>query len=172
MSLAHILSNGSGPDVELLIAAFGAGVLGITFFMQKAVKPQVSVVLLLVTVALGITTFTMGGSESSVNPPAPDVTLTFVSPTNEATVPANEDIEVTIDIEGGQLVSDPNSTVEGGGHLHIYVDGVNVSMPTTETSEIELERGVHVITAEFVSPDHHQFSPRIFEEIEVTADDR
>ncbi|MPZ69991.1 MAG: hypothetical protein GEU71_10750 [Actinobacteria bacterium] len=172
MSLAHILSNSGGPDVELLIAAFGAGVLGIVFFMQKAVKPQVSVVLLLVAVALGITAFSLGGSESGVNPPAPDVALTFVTPSNEATVPSGEDIEVTIDIEGGQLVTDPNSTVEGGGHLHIYVDGVNVSMPTTETSEIELERGVHVITAEFVSPDHHQFSPRIFEEIEVTADDR
>lgn len=172
MSLAHVFSSSGGPDVELLIAAFGAGVLGIVFFMQKAVKPQVSVVLLLVAVALGITAFSMGGSPSSVSPPAPDVTLTFVTPTNEATVPANEDIEVTVDIEGGTLVSDPNSTVAGAGHLHIYVDGVNVSMPSTETSEIELDRGVHVITAEFVSPDHHQFSPRIFEEIEVTADDR
>jgi hypothetical protein len=173
VSLAHVFSSSGGPDVELLIAAFGAGVLGIVFFMQKAVKPQVSVVLLLVAVALGITAFSLGGeSESGANPPAPDVTLTFITPTNEETVPAGEDIEVTVDIEGGQLVTDPNSTVEGGGHLHIYVDGVNVSMPTTETSEIELERGVHVISAAFVSPDHHPFDPPIIEEIEVTADDR
>ncbi|MBK5228996.1 MAG: hypothetical protein JJE05_10870, partial [Actinobacteria bacterium] len=55
MPLAHILSNGGGPDLELLIAAFGAGVLGVIFFLQKAVKPQVSVILLLVAVALGIT---------------------------------------------------------------------------------------------------------------------
>lgn len=153
--------------MQLLIAAFGAGVLGIVFFMQKAVKPQVSVTLLLVAVALGVTAFALGGG-----PSAPDVTLRFVTPTDGATVPANEDIEVTIEVQGGKLVTGTDSTVEGGGHLHIYVDGVTFAMPTTETSEIELERGVHVLSAEFVTPDHHPFSPPIIEEIEVTADDR
>ncbi len=169
MPLAHILSSGGGPDLELLIAAFGAGVLGVVFFLQKAVKPQVSVILLLVAVALGITAFSLGGSDSGATP-APDVTLVFVTPEDGDTVAAGVDIELTVDVQGGELVTDSNSTVEGGGHLHIYVDGVNVSMPSDETSEIELERGVHVVAAEFVSPDHHQFSPRIVEEIDVTAE--
>lgn len=170
MPLAHILSNGGGPDLELLIAAFGAGVLGVIFFLQKAVKPQVSVILLLVAVALGITAFSVGDSGSSANPPAPDVTLVFVTPKDGDTVPAGEDIEVTVEVQGGELVTDPNSTVEGGGHLHIFVDDVNVSMPSSATSEIELERGVHTVSVEFVSPDHHAFSPKIVEEIEVTAE--
>lgn len=170
MPLAHILSSGGGPDLELLIAAFGAGVLGVVFFLQKAVKPQVSVILLLVAVALGITAFSLGGSDSGANPPAPGVTLVFVTPEDGDTVAAGADIELTVDVQGGELVTDPNSTVEGGGHLHIFVDDINVSMPSEETSEIELERGVHTIAAEFVSPDHHQFSPRIVEEIDVTAE--
>lgn len=170
MPLAHILSNGGGPDLELLIAAFGAGVLGVVFFLQKAVKPQVSVILLLVAVALGITAFSLGDSDSGAKPPAPDVTLVFVTPEDGDTVAAGEDIEVTVEVQGGELVTDPNSTVEGGGHLHIFVDDVNVSMPSEATSEIELKRGVHTVSVEFVSPDHHSFSPKLTEEIEVTAE--
>ncbi len=166
--LGHAASAG-GANIELLIAAFGAGLLGVVFFLQKAVKPQVSVVLLVVAIGLGVTAFTLGG-DSSERPPAPDVTLTFEAPVEGATVPAGEKIEVSVDVAGGTLVSDPNTTEEGAGHLHIYVDGTLYSMPSEAASEIELEPGEHLIEAEFVSPDHHSYEPQITTGIDVTAE--
>jgi len=57
--LAHGATHGSGPDVELLFFGGALIVLGIVFFVQKSAKPQVSIVLVLAGLALGVGAFTV-----------------------------------------------------------------------------------------------------------------
>ena len=55
---AHSFTPG-GPDIEMLFLAVALLVLGVVFFFQKNVKPQVPVVLVLISLALGVGAFTI-----------------------------------------------------------------------------------------------------------------
>ncbi len=56
METAHGLTPG-GPDIEMLLLSVALLLLAIVFFVQKSVKPQVPVFLLLASVALGVGAF-------------------------------------------------------------------------------------------------------------------
>ena len=61
MILAHTLGAG-GPDLEMIVLAGALAILGIVFFFQSAVKPVISVVLLIAAVGLGAGAFALGAS--------------------------------------------------------------------------------------------------------------
>lgn len=96
-----------------------------------------------------------------------DAEVAFASPTDGATVPANEPVTIEIDLTGGELATSPS---DAGGHLHIFVDGSVVSMPSGDTAEVELEPGEHELRVEYVDIQHASYDPPIQETISVTAE--
>jgi hypothetical protein len=93
--------------------------------------------------------------------------VSFASPQDGATVPANEPFEVEIDLEGGELAA---SASDAGGHLHIFADGSVLSMPSTTTAEVTLEPGEHELKVEYVDIQHASYDPPVQETITVTAE--
>jgi hypothetical protein len=161
MVFAHTLGSG-GPDLELTLIAGALAVLGIVFFFQKAVKPAVSIGLLAVSIGAGAFAFAMGGDGEPVS--SEDASITILSPADGATVPANEPVEITYEIDPGGLPSDQL------GDMHVYVDGELDSMQMTDVLEVELEPGTHTVGVEAAQPNHASFDPMILDEIELTAD--
>lgn len=96
-----------------------------------------------------------------------DAEVSFATPTDGATLPANEPVDVEIDLTGGELAQ---SASDSGGHLHIFVDGSVVSMPGGDTTEIELEPGEHELRVEYVDIQHAAYDPPVQETITVTAE--
>ena len=174
MVYAHTLGTG-GPDLELILIAGAIGVLGIVFFFQKAVKPVVSIALVVVAIGAGALAFTMGGSDKSeTQQTRPDgaeggvalegASVTILSPADGDSVPANEPVEITYEIDPGGMPTDQL------GDVHVYVDDELQSMQTTDVFEIELEPGTYTVGVEAAQPDHTSFDPRVLDEIELTAE--
>lgn len=169
MQLAHTLGTG-GPEIEFLILAGAMLVLGVAFFFQKGVKPIVSLILVLGAFALSAGAFIFKSDTSTAPAAAIDAAITIESPAAGDTVPANDPLQLTVDLQGGRLTAENASDDPRDGHLHVYVDGELISMPTTATPEVELEPGLHEITVEFTQADHRSFEPRILDTVEVTAE--
>ena len=174
MLFAHTLGVG-GPDLELIMIAAAMAVLGIVFFFQKAVKPAVSIGLIVVAIGAGVFAFALGGdeepetrdareaaSEGGVSPE--DASVTILSPADGDTVPANEPVEITYEVDPGGLPADQL------GDMHVYVDDELQSMQTTEVLEVELKPGTYVVGVEAAQPNHASFDPMVLDEIELTAD--
>jgi hypothetical protein len=172
VTLAHSLTPG-GPDIEVLLIAVALLAVGLTLFFQKSTKPAVPIVLLVAGFAVAGGSFAIGRNtarDSSAPIAAPEgLSVTIVSPEDNAEVPANEVIEITAEIDGGELTTSTQSDDPAEGHLHYFVDDRLVSMPATPVHELELEPGSHTIVVEFTTADHRSFEPRVFNQIEVTA---
>lgn len=157
MLFAHTLGTG-GPDLELMLIAGAMAVLGIVFFFQEAVKPAVSIGLIVVAIGAGAVAFALGGASPE------DASVTILSPADGDTVPANEPIEITYELDPGGLQPDLL------GDMHIYVDGKLQSMQTADVLELELEPGTYTVGVEVAQPNHASFDPMILHEIELTAE--
>lgn len=174
MLFAHTLGVG-GPDLELILIAAAMAVLGIVFFFQKAVKPAVSIGLIVVAIGAGAFAFTMGGEEEletlgareaeAEGGASPDgASVTILSPADGDTVPASEPVEITYEVDPGGLPADQL------GDMHVYVDDELQSMQTTDVLELELKPGTYKVGVEAAQPNHASFDPMILDEIELTAD--
>ena len=171
MSFAHTFGTG-GPDVELLLVTVAILALSIVFFFSKTTKPMVPVVLMLVAFATGAGAFALGGTETPTRTvPAPDVTVRIGEPAEGATVPADRTVSLDVQIDGGELTNDTQSSDPTRGHLHIFIDGELIAMPATSTPEIQLEPGEHDIAVEFTGADHRSFAPKIIDEVTVVAEE-
>lgn len=181
MLIGHTLGAG-GPEIEFLILSGACLVLGVFFFFQKNVKPQASVVLLVVAVALAVGAFTIdsgsgtdtasGSGDGESIGPSP-VVVTIAEPQDGATVPAGEELELQVELDGGELVNESAGTDPTKGHLHIYVDGALTTMPSVVNPPVSgdlLGEGEHEITVEFTRADHRSFDPRVTAEITVVAE--
>ena len=174
MLFAHTLGVG-GPDLELIMIAGAMAVLGIVFFFQKAVKPAVSVGLIVVGIVAGGFAFASGGDDQPETREAraaeaeggasPDgASITILSPDDGATVPANEPVEITYEVDPGNLPSDQL------GDFHVYVNDKLQSMQVTDVLEVELKPGTFTVGVEAAQPNHASFDPMILDEIELTAE--
>ena len=112
----------------------------------------------LLAVAAFIVPALEGGTEARV---------AFSQPENGATVPAKQPIPLQVDLAGGEIAT---SGSDGGGHLHIFVDGSVISMPSTTTTEVTLDPGEHELKVEYVDFDHASFDPPVQQTITVTAE--
>ena len=179
MLIGHTLGAG-GPEIEFLILSGACLVLGVFFFFQKNVKPQASVVLLVVAIALGVGAFAVdtgtdaasGSGEGESIGPSP-VVVTIAEPQDGATVPAGEELQLQVELDGGELVQESGGTDPTKGHLHIYVDGALTTMPSVVNPPVSgdlLGEGEHEITVEFTRADHRSFDPRVTAEITVVAE--
>ena len=161
MPLAHAVGS-SGPHAEFLIVAGALFLLGVLFYIQKAVKPVVSVVLVVIAIALGTGAFFLNDQSA-----AEGRSVAITEPKPGDTVPANKSITLQVAVNGGELAAE--SDAANAGHLHIYVDGSLVDMPSTARPKLELKRGAHTLTVEYVDSEHRSFNPQVTDEIEVEA---
>jgi hypothetical protein len=162
--LAHSFTPG-GPEIEVLLLAGALLYLGVYLFVRKAAKPIVSVGLVVAALAFGLGSFAIGGSSSA----STNVTISITSPDGGTVVAANTPVEVVTRVRGGQLVSSTEAQGSDVGHLHVYVDEELIAMPTATTYPVELDPGRHDLTVEFTRADHQSFSPRVTDQIQVTA---
>lgn len=158
---AHAVGS-TGPHAEFLVVAGALFVLGVLFYIQKAVKPVISVALILVAVALGSGAFFLNGETA-----AEGRSVAITEPKPEDTVPANKPVKLSVAVNGGSLAAESDSPK--AGHLHVYVDGSLVDMPSTAEPEVEFERGRHTLGVEYVDFEHRSFKPQVVDEIEIEA---
>ena len=162
MLLAHT-AEASGPHTEYLVLAGAFLVLGIVLFVQKTVKPVVSLIIVLLAVALASGAFILGGS-----PQTPDgIRVVVLEPKPGDPVPAGEEFPIEVGLNGAQMATSPNAG--DGGHIHVYVDDELIDMPTTLKPTVKLKEGEHTITIEFVDSKHVPYSPEVKDTIEVVA---
>jgi hypothetical protein len=173
LTLAHAFGDG-GPEIEILMLAAGLLILGIIFFFQKTTKPQVPVILVVLAFAVTAGAFALSGEKEGSDPVASDVEVTIESPSDGDTVPAGESLMVEIDVANGRLVSDTTSDDPNEGHIHIYVDGQVVAMPTSESEMVisgaNLPPGEHEVIVEFTQANHTSFAPPVQTSITITAE--
>lgn len=161
MLLAHTAT--SGPHTEYLILAGALLVLGVVLFVQKTVKPVVSIAIVLLAVALASGAFFLGGS----SPAAGGISVVVLEPKPGDPVPAGEEFPLKVALNGAQMASSPNAG--DGGHIHVYVDDELIAMPTTLKPTVKLKQGQHTITVEFVDGQHRPYTPGVKDTIEVVA---
>ena len=162
MLLAHT-AQASGPHTEYLVLAGAFLVLGLVLFVQKTVKPVVSIGIVLIAIALGSGAFIFGGSSPTPN----GVTVVIQEPKPGDPVPAGEEFPLQVAVDGTQLASSSNSS--DGAHLHIFIDDLNVSMTTTTRPRVKLKEGEHKLGVELVDEKHLPYDPPVRDEIDVTA---
>lgn len=165
MILAHT-ADAAGPQVEFLLVGAALVVLSVIFFVQRSVKPVVSVVLLLGGFAVAGGAFIVDGEA----PASTHATVRILSPEGGATVPANEPVTVQIELTDGTLTPEETSDDPHAGHLHLSVNGRLVAMPLSTEMQVELEEGANLIEVEFTRANHTSFEPAVTDAIEVTAE--
>jgi hypothetical protein len=169
--LAHTLGTG-GPDLELILLGAVMAILGIVFLFQRAVKPAVSVLLVVLGLGAGVFAFVVGGDQQSTSQPVADgsgasprgATVEITSPSEGDMVPANEEIEIEYRVDPGELPP------EELGDMHVYIDGELDSMQVKDVLTVEVPGGTHTLAVEAAQPNHSSFNPPIIDEIEVTAE--
>lgn len=165
MVLAHAGGGAGGVHVEFLVISVALVVFAVVLYFRENVKTSSSVILVVVGLGLGAGAFVFSSGGTDVS----NVSMSIVSPDDGATVPAGEPIDVEVELQGA--TTEPTSATgdEITGHIHVFVDGQLLQMPTSTSTEIELEPGEHALAVEFVGDDHVSFEPRIVEAVEVTA---
>ncbi|HET7929503.1 MAG TPA: hypothetical protein VFM40_08125 [Actinomycetota bacterium] len=96
--------------------------------------------------------------------PRSTATLSFVEPTPNQEITGSM-LNVRLRLDGGRIVQSSSTTLTPDtGHIHLFVDGVIVSMTYGKEQRVPLgglEPGPHVLQAEFVAADHGPFEPRV-----------
>jgi hypothetical protein len=74
-------------------------------------------------------------------------------------------------LTGGTVVPFTGTNlVPNQGHIHVYVDGQLVSMPTGGLAErLKVSPGRHEVRAEFVANDHGPFVPAVQASVRFTV---
>lgn len=163
--LAHGLGGAGGPEIEALILAGAMLAAAVVLRRDKLAKPWISAAVGAVGIGFGIGAFVFSGSA----PQRPDARVEITSPSDGATVQAEEPTEVRAEVYGGRLTDSTTSQDPAAGHLHVIVDDELISMPSANRETVKLPAGEHEIAVEFTSADHRSFSPRILDRVQVTA---
>jgi len=162
LPLAHSLTPG-GPDIELLVFAGVLLVAAGYLFIRGAIKPQMSLLMVLGAIALGAGAFALTSSPAG----SPGAEISIAAPPNGEVVEAGKQVDLNIDLQGGTLAASPSS--DDGGHFHIFVDDSLVSMPGSSTPSVRLKRGTHMVGVEYVDGNHASYKPQILAQIELIA---
>jgi hypothetical protein len=162
MQLAHALS-GTGVHSEYLVLGGAFLVLGVVLFIQKTVKPVISIAIILVAVALGTGAFVFAKS----SPSSEGRQVTILAPKPGDPVEANEEFEVETVVSGADLAS--CDTCTDGGHLHVYVDDKTVAMTTQKQPRVKVRAGSHELAVELVDEQHLAYDPPVRDTTEVVA---
>ena len=162
MVLAHTVTPG-GPETEYIVVAGALLILGVVFFTQKSVKPIVPVLLILASLAVGAGAFAFRSDASGTG-----IEMSLISPQAGERVPARKPVQLEVELQGAAMAGEEQDG-ETPGHLHVYVNGKTVDMPTTLTPEVKLPPGKHEVAVEFVDVSHVSFDPPIRSQVQLRA---
>ncbi|MDQ1437514.1 MAG: hypothetical protein QOK43_1143 [Acidimicrobiaceae bacterium] len=166
--LAHLTNVGGGgggnSGAKLLMLVAGLGTLAAAARIRSRhmdKPPWLPLIIAVVGVLLSLA--------GMVTPTAkrPKIYLTLISPDPGATVPANKEFDLLVNVDGGKLA--PSPTAKSGGHLHLYVDGKLSQMPYGTKAVVELPPGPHRLRIEYVGSSHVPYKPPIDVAADVTA---
>lgn len=94
--------------------------------------------------------------------PSTTATVEIVQPAPSTTV-SGSTVHVVLELTGARIVPQTSTAIRPDeGHLHLYVNGLLVSMNYGLEQDIPVQPGTIDIKAEFVAADHAPFSPRVW----------
>jgi hypothetical protein len=94
--------------------------------------------------------------------PSSPATVEIVQPTSGQTV-TGQTVHVVLRLNGATIVPQTSTAIRPDeGHVHLYVNGVLVSMNYGLEQDLPIQPGSTVLKAEFVAADHAPFSPRVW----------
>jgi hypothetical protein len=106
-------------------------------------------------------TLTHGATPTIGTRPSSAATVRIAQPANGASL-AGTSVEVVLQLDGATIVPDTTTSIRPDeGHVHLYLDGVIVSMNYGLEQALPVTSGTHVLRAEFVAADHAPFNPRV-----------
>ncbi len=114
-----------------------------------------------------------GSQPTSQAPAQPRIrstaTLAIVEPMSGQVVEGSK-VRVRLKLTGGRIVPQTTTAISPDeGHIHLIIDGKNVSMTYGLDQEVEVPKGRHLLEAEFVAADHFPFNPRILSSVVITS---
>jgi hypothetical protein len=97
-----------------------------------------------------------------VTRPRSTADLTILAPKN-GTVVHGTVVDLRLRLTGARIVKATSSDVRSDeGHIHVLLDGTLISMNYGLEQRIpDLDKGTHLLQAEFVASDHAPFDPRV-----------
>ena len=172
LELAHGAPTSGGPNAEFLIVAGALAIVGIILFVQKSAHPGVSAALVVIALAMGVGSFTLTSDEepAATHGHSSSVFLRIIEPDDGATVDAGKKLPLEVSLSGATLSPEDASDDEIPGHIHVFVDGETISMPTTLRPKVKLAPGEHELAVEFVDTRHLSLDPKVVDQITVTAE--
>jgi len=94
--------------------------------------------------------------------PASPAKIEIQEPAPSTTVSGTK-VHIVLTLTGAKIVQGTSTTIRPDeGHVHLYVNGVLVSMNYGLEQDIPVQQGTIDIKAEFVAADHAPFSPRVW----------
>ena len=94
--------------------------------------------------------------------PSSGATVEIVEPASATTV-KGETAHIELRLDGATIVTETTTQLRPDeGHVHLYVNGILVSMNYGLEQDIPVTPGTLVLKAEFVAADHAPFNPRIW----------
>ena len=132
-------------------------------------------VALLVAVVLLVAGCSPRGGTSGPPQPTPGprirstATLAINEPSPGASVSVGR-VRVRLTLTGGRVIAETTTRLAPDeGHVHLVLDGKVISMTYGVEQEITVEKGPHVLEAEFVANDHFSFEPRVITTVTFVA---
>ena len=125
---------------------------------------------LLAGCAIALLVAACGGSQPSLAAPSPTLgprpaspaKVEILQPAPSSTVTGTS-VHVVLKLTGATIVSQTTTDIRPDqGHLHLYVNGVLVSMNYGLEQDIPVQPGTIDLKAEFVASDHAPFNPRVW----------
>jgi len=125
---------------------------------------------LLAGCAIALVLAACGGNQPSLAAPSPTLgprpgspaTVEILQPAASSTVTGTS-VHVVLKLTGATIVSQTTTEIRPDqGHLHLYVNGVLVSMNYGLEQDIPVQPGTIDLKAEFVASDHAPFNPRVW----------
>jgi hypothetical protein len=97
--------------------------------------------------------------------PAPripsDATVSIVEPADGATI-VGTNAHVVLKLTGARIITETTTTIRPDeGHVHLFLNGLVVSMNYGLEQDLPVTPGTYVLRAEFVAADHAPFNPRV-----------
>jgi hypothetical protein len=122
--------------------------------------------------AMAITVAACTGEPAPTHPTIPSLgarpsspaAVAIVEPAQGATI-EGETAHVVLRLDGARIVPETTTSIRPDeGHVHLYVNGLLVSMNYGLEQDIPVQPGSLVLKAEFVAADHVPYNPRVWSE--------
>ena len=101
-------------------------------------------------------------SSTTGSRPSSPAVVGIVEPKNGATITGSS-LHVVLSLKNAVIVKQTSTNIRPDqGHVHLYENGVLVSMNYGLVQDLPVHKGTYVLKAEFVASDHAPFNPRVY----------